>query len=147
VSFKVLGAKLERGTQQTLARQDASGNWVLNEIPDYGEELRKCQRYALKVGYTMVSGVLTANRGELIFAIPTPETFIDRPTLVAISVTGVRTSNGAYVTPEVTQFTANTATSNSVLVTIKTQSFNVDPYVNNTPIACYIDGVLLDADL
>ena len=37
--------KLELGSTQTLAHQDADGNWVLNEIPDYGEELRKCRRY------------------------------------------------------------------------------------------------------
>lgn len=37
--------KLELGGQQTLAHQDANGNWVLNEIPDYGEQLRRCQRY------------------------------------------------------------------------------------------------------
>lgn len=37
--------KLELGTEQTLAHQDANGNWVLNEIPDYGEQLRRCQRY------------------------------------------------------------------------------------------------------
>ena len=35
-------AKLELGTQQTLAHQDASGNWVLNEIPDYNEQLLRC---------------------------------------------------------------------------------------------------------
>ena len=38
-------AKLELGSQQTLAHQDADGNWVLNEVPDYGEQLRRCQRY------------------------------------------------------------------------------------------------------
>ena len=38
-------AKLELGSQQTLAHQDSDGNWVLNEIPDYGEQLRRCQRY------------------------------------------------------------------------------------------------------
>ena len=38
-------AKLELGSQQTLAHQDANGNWVLNEIPDYGEQLARCQRY------------------------------------------------------------------------------------------------------
>lgn len=45
VSFSVAAVKLELGDTQTLAHQDADGNWVLNEIPDYGEELRKCQRY------------------------------------------------------------------------------------------------------
>ena len=44
-SIDLLAAKLELGSQQTLAHQDADGNWVLNEIPDYGEQLAKCQRY------------------------------------------------------------------------------------------------------
>ena len=41
----VKAVKLELGSQQTLAHQDADGNWVLNEIPNYGEQLRRCQRY------------------------------------------------------------------------------------------------------
>ena len=40
----LLAAKLELGSQQTLAHQE-NGAWVLNEIPDYGEQLLKCQRY------------------------------------------------------------------------------------------------------
>lgn len=41
----LLAAKFELGGQQTLAHQDASGNWVLNEIPNRGEQLARCQRY------------------------------------------------------------------------------------------------------
>lgn len=44
-SIDLLAAKLELGSQQTLAHQDADGNWILNEIPDYGEQLARCQRY------------------------------------------------------------------------------------------------------
>ena len=40
----LLAVKLELGSQQTLAHQE-NGVWVLNEIPDYGEQLRRCQRY------------------------------------------------------------------------------------------------------
>lgn len=40
----VIAVKLELGSQQTLAHQE-NGVWVLNEIPDYGEELTKCMRY------------------------------------------------------------------------------------------------------
>ena len=40
-----IAAKLELGNTQTLAHQDSSGNWILNEIPDFGEQLRRCQRY------------------------------------------------------------------------------------------------------
>ena len=41
----VLAVKLELGSKQTLAHQNSSGAWELNEIPDYGEELTKCMRY------------------------------------------------------------------------------------------------------
>lgn len=43
-TLDILAAKLELGSTQTLAHLE-NGNWVLNEIPDYGEQLRKCQRY------------------------------------------------------------------------------------------------------
>lgn len=42
---KLVAVKLELGTEQTLAHQNSSGAWVLNEIPDYGEELIRCMRY------------------------------------------------------------------------------------------------------
>ena len=39
-----VAAKLELCSTQTLAHQE-NGVWVLNEIPDYGEQLARCQRY------------------------------------------------------------------------------------------------------
>ena len=43
---KVIAAKLELGSTQTLAHQDADGNWVLNDPPpNRALELAKCQRY------------------------------------------------------------------------------------------------------
>ena len=41
---KVIAGKIEPGHQQTLAHLE-NGVWVLNEIPNYAEELAKCQRY------------------------------------------------------------------------------------------------------
>lgn len=43
-SVDIIAVKLELGSQQTLTHQE-NGVWVLNEIPDYGEQLRRCQRY------------------------------------------------------------------------------------------------------
>lgn len=40
----ILAAKLEIGSTQTLAHREGD-RWVLNEIPDYGEQLRRCLRY------------------------------------------------------------------------------------------------------
>ena len=48
-----LAAKLELGSQQTLAHQE-DGVWVLNEIPNYGEQLRRCQRYLRPAGYNFI---------------------------------------------------------------------------------------------
>ena len=46
----IVAAKLELGDHQTLAHQDAEGNWVLNDPPpDYGTELAKCQRYFVRL--------------------------------------------------------------------------------------------------
>jgi hypothetical protein len=49
-SITISAAKLELGTQQTLAHQDSSGNWVLNDPPpNYALELAKCQRYQIEL--------------------------------------------------------------------------------------------------
>ena len=42
-----IGAKLELGSQQTLAHQE-NGVWVLNEIPKFGDQLAECQRYYIE---------------------------------------------------------------------------------------------------
>lgn len=80
--------KLELGDKQTLAHRDANGNWVLNEIPDKGAELAKCQRYQLPLfgsigaygtlGFARVSGV-SVKTAEMI--VPIPVTMRATPTL------------------------------------------------------------------
>lgn len=45
----IAAAKLELGSEQTLAHQDASGSWVLNDpSPNKALELAKCQRYQIQ---------------------------------------------------------------------------------------------------
>ena len=69
--YTVHAAKLELGSQQTLAHQDADGNWVLNEIPDYGEQLRRCQRYGFHQRITYAYGYC-ANDTLAYVCIPCP---------------------------------------------------------------------------
>lgn len=69
-------AKLELGTQQTLAHQDENGNWVLNEIPDYGEQLAKCQRYQIQLcngnnGFVGIGTATSATDCKILLPIPT----------------------------------------------------------------------------
>lgn len=67
----LVAIKLELGTEQTLAHQE-NGVWVLNEIPNYAEELAKCQRYAL---FGELCGIPTNKwYGAVGFEIPTPVT-------------------------------------------------------------------------
>lgn len=47
-NVKIKAAKLELGDTQTLAHKE-NGVWVLNEIPDFEEQLRRCTYYAEKV--------------------------------------------------------------------------------------------------
>ena len=52
-SVKILAVKLELGDQQTLAHQDAAGNWVLNDPPpNKAQELLKCMRYQMVFNWT-----------------------------------------------------------------------------------------------
>mgnify|MGYP006879553682 CR=1 FL=1 len=49
----IKAAKLELGPTQTLAHQDAAGNWVLNEVPEYGGQLRRCQMYCRPIPHKL----------------------------------------------------------------------------------------------
>ena len=53
----IYAVKLELGDHQTLAHQDADGNWVLNDLPpNKALELAKCQRYFEKLHIQHISG-------------------------------------------------------------------------------------------
>lgn len=58
-NVKVRAVGLELGTQQTLAHKEY-GVWVLNEIPDYWEQLRRCQRYYYQAHYSQYQTINTA---------------------------------------------------------------------------------------
>lgn len=109
--------KMEAGSHQTLAHQE-NGQWVINETPDYGEELAKCQRYFYRyVGNVFLCNYATGE-GYASFEFPvemriTPTVTIDSynpdwgvPDARSINSHGLvfhSTSNGGIVT----QFTAS----------------------------------------
>lgn len=59
----IIAIKLELGDTQTLAHKE-NGVWVLNEIPDFGEQLRRCQRYCRVIGGTINQPFCNAVRRE-----------------------------------------------------------------------------------
>ena len=102
-----VAAKLELGSQQTLAHQDADGNWVLNEIPDYGEQLRRCQRYQLVINREIiVVGRTSASADTTCFAfIPTPVTMRVAPAISRISGNYIATVNHVNGNKSIADFT------------------------------------------
>ena len=80
VGKKLLAAKLELGSVQTLAHQDSSGAWVLNEIPKFGEQLAACQRQLIPLSsYQCPAARLGTN--EILFFVPLPVTMRTLPTI------------------------------------------------------------------
>ena len=111
-----VAAKLELGSQQTLAHQDADGNWALNEIPDYGEQLRRCQRYFVNFNpykmawFTMppaVTGAVSATEVKAFSAVPLPVAMRAQPVVSYggnivlsqtgdVQITGIQVSAGTF---------------------------------------------------
>lgn len=87
--YTISAIKLELGSQQTLAHQDANGNWVLNEIPDYGEQLARCQRYALALsaqsGHSVYGSGMFNDGQYARIVVPLPVTMRTAPT---VSISG-----------------------------------------------------------
>ncbi len=61
VRFTVVAAMLEPGPEQHLAHRE-NGAWVLNRVPDYREELMKCQVYYNDLGILDISGFVWGDR-------------------------------------------------------------------------------------
>lgn len=81
----VLAAKLEIGDTQSLAYQDQDGDWLLRDIPDYGEQLARCQRYCYIFDapesyspITFAAGITTIRADALI---TTPVSMRAKPTI------------------------------------------------------------------
>ena len=64
----LLAAKLELGDTQTLAHKE-NGVWVLNEVPDYREQLRRCEFYrrVSTAGHYFSGGMYSCSNGVFLF--------------------------------------------------------------------------------
>lgn len=82
----LLAAKLELGDTQTLAHKKG-GVWVLNEIPDFGEQLARCQRYCVAF-----------NQYDTFFPTDTSDFIVELPCPMRISPTIINPGNITNVT-------------------------------------------------
>lgn len=97
--FTIEAVKLEVGSTQTLAHYDSANSvWVLNEVPNYQQELAKCQRYFIKLGYrsdsTYVSPIgagYASSATSFRLMIPLPVTMRASPSIEYLGTTNVST--------------------------------------------------------
>lgn len=119
----ILAAKLELGGTQTLAHKE-NGVWVLNEIPDFGDQLRRCQRYALKIGdasrYCSLGTGVARDEQFVSFTIPTPVTMRTVPSLTGTPVGFTMRHSDVKVSGGET-FAVDAASQNSVILKVKAQ--------------------------
>lgn len=96
---KIHSIKCELGPQQTLAHQDADGNWVLNDPPpNKALELAKCQRYQLAVNANMRIRASQIIPTTLDFFVPIPVTMRAVPAISDPSALGITDVIGAEKT-------------------------------------------------
>ncbi len=87
-SLDIKAIKLELGDRQTLAHQDADGNWILNDPPpNIALELAKCQRYQFSLfrqdGYQGYIGPLQSEGGTTAYGMITaPVSLRAKPAIV-----------------------------------------------------------------
>lgn len=149
--LSILAAKLELGPTQTLAHREGD-KWVLNEVPDYGEQLRRCQRYYFTSnGLIGTSGCLTGGKGTINVDISLPVSMRTKPSVIGTpTVTGVRTvPNGTNAIAAITgaAVIGSSDCNSAISLALSTPTFNADTYINNTPLYCYISNLTLSADL
>lgn len=115
-SVEIAASKLELGDTQTLAHQDDGGNWILNEIPSYAEQLARCQRffYKLKTPSSYAARFFNGfayNADTVRLTLPLPVPMRALPTLTVNNVTlmvydGSGGSGVAATEPEITGSTS-----------------------------------------
>ena len=141
VTIYIYAMKLELGSEQTLAHQE-NGVWVLNEIPDYGEELRKCQRRYIKIVSPYAQGYGHADSSTLaIVRVPTPVTMAGNPSVAAGDGGTIAVHQAGY--HAVTLPSTGTVDENGVLLTLT--GTDLSPLYATT---LYVSGgLVLSADL
>ena len=152
--------KLELGPVQTLAHQDASGNWVLNDPPpNKALELAKCQRYqvvfcnqSLGLGYL---SEINASDDMRVVRIPVqlPVPLRNSPTITTSKNSGsiVYRESGRYIDASSFQFAVDIRTPNETvqLIQMRADATQIISQVGSVG-DLYVGGdaqLILDANL
>ena len=137
--FTIIAAKLELGDTQTIAHKE-NEKWVLNEIPDFGEQLRRCQRYFVRLtnayGYGWTYSSSVAN-----FLVPLPTTLRANPVVKLTKNGEIQTINGSKA---VTSFEAKGIHPNGLAIDLHDSA---NALISGTPVTWHDSSMDISADL
>ena len=135
----ILAAKLELGPTQTLAHQDAAGNWVLNEVPKVGDELRECQGYFVRLNSHAYGW--TYNNSTANVLIPLPVTLRTTPVITPNESGTINTVNGDAA---MTSYEVKNVTSNGLIIDLHNTA---NALTTGTPVVWHNFDISISADL
>lgn len=147
--LRIIAAKLEIGDNQTLAHQE-NGVWVLNEIPNYQQELAKCHRYLLNLNsqngaYVTIGYAFVDSTTSVSVLVTTPTTMRQYPAITISGNVNFVYGGGSAIAQNPTTSGLNMGAGNV--------AFKINGFTGLTVGACgYIymvpsDYILLSADL
>ena len=117
--ISILAIKLELGSTQTLAHQDSSGNWILNEIPDFGEQLARCQRYYFVTNANHFFSGWCTQTDKFLTCIPTPVPLRARPAISVITPGNLLSGTvGAFYSTKAGQYEIENADSAGIKMVV-----------------------------
>jgi hypothetical protein len=140
---RIIAAKLELGSVQTLAHQDANGNWVLNEIPDYGEQLTRCQRFFIPYVGPKTPGFFPGGGNQFEIFINTPVKMRAKPVVTLTYPDNVVCFEGGSKIINVTSFSHADMYETGIAITLNVGS-NPGAYASGT---AFGTSISLSADL
>lgn len=119
----ILAAKLELGPTQTLAHREGD-RWVLNGVPNYGDQLRRCQMDLFKIGdavrYCSLGNGVARDSQFVSITIPTPVTMRTMPVLIAPPVGFTMRHNDTIVSGGA-NFSIDAFSQNSIMLKVQSQ--------------------------
>lgn len=118
-----LAIKLELGPTQTLAHREGD-RWVMNEVPEYGGQLRRCQMDLFKIGdavrYCSLGNGVARDSQFVSITIPTPVTMRTMPVLIAPPVGFAMRHNDTIISGGAS-FSVDAFSQNSIMLKVQSQ--------------------------
>lgn len=126
----LLAFKLELGPTQTLAHREGD-RWVMNEVPEYGDQLRRCQRYAIDSKYYTTVGKLNYDGNVYYISVQFPFAMRTLPAITLKEISAI-----GWGTLPISSAELSWVDANGFFIAIKDLS-NMDNFIGRSCVVTY----------